>query len=173
VVRHSGSHASHQHRNVCRRTRRPRRSCGTRCLHTNRRGLATTTYEETVSPVQNRRSTHATATFGMDLRRSRRRSPHPNHGVQLTPLARLVGLARFTRQSATACWRLDNAQPPATSGVLALLALHTSAARTLPGSCLSPTSSTLHTLTSGAADAESLGGFPTPSGSAADAGQSD
>jgi len=28
----------------------------------------------------------------------------PNHAVQLTPLARPLGWARFTRQSATACW---------------------------------------------------------------------
>jgi len=35
----------------------------------------------------------------------------PNQGVQLTPLARFVGWARFTWQSAPACWRPDNAQP--------------------------------------------------------------
>jgi len=28
----------------------------------------------------------------------------PNQAVQLTPLARLVGWARFTRQNAPACW---------------------------------------------------------------------
>jgi len=31
--------------------------------------------------------------------------------VQLTPLARFVGWAQFTRQNAMACWRLGNAQP--------------------------------------------------------------
>jgi len=73
--------------------------------------------------------------------------------VQLTPLARFVGWARFTRQSATACWQPDNAQPPGASGDPASLALQGSAARALPGTCLSPASSTLHTPASGAADA--------------------
>jgi len=73
--------------------------------------------------------------------------------VQRTPLARLVGWAQFTRQSATACWQHHNAQPSAASCEPALLALQRSAARTLPGTCLCPTSSTLHTPASGAADA--------------------
>jgi len=73
--------------------------------------------------------------------------------VQLTPLARPLGWAQFTRQSATACWRLNNPQPPVIPGSPRILALQWSAARTLPGSCLVPPSSTLHTLASGAADA--------------------
>jgi len=35
----------------------------------------------------------------------------PNQAVQLTPLARLVGWARSTRQNAPACWRHDIPQP--------------------------------------------------------------
>jgi len=76
----------------------------------------------------------------------------PNHAVQLTPLARLVGWARFTRQSAPACWQPDHAQPSADSGNLKHVALQGSAARALPSSCLLPSSSTLHTPASGAAD---------------------
>jgi len=77
----------------------------------------------------------------------------PNQGVQLTPLARPVGWARFTRQSATACWQHGNAQPSDAAGNTAFLPLHGSAARTLPGICLCPPSSTLQTPASGAADA--------------------
>jgi len=77
----------------------------------------------------------------------------PNQGVQLTPLARLVGWARFTRQSATACWQHDNPQPSAVPGNPALLVPHRSAARALPGNCLVRRSSTLQTPASGAADA--------------------
>jgi len=73
--------------------------------------------------------------------------------VQLTPLARPMGWAQFTQQSATACWQLDNAQPPDASKSPVVLALQRSAARTLPGNCLLPSSSTLHTPASGAADA--------------------
>jgi len=77
----------------------------------------------------------------------------PNQGVQLTPLARLVGWAQFTRQSAPACWQYDNPQPSVYRANPMRPALHGSAARTLPGSCLSPPSSTLQTPASGAADA--------------------
>jgi len=77
----------------------------------------------------------------------------PNHGVQLTPLARFVGWARSTRQNAPACWQLRNAQPSVVRGDSQLPALQRSAARTLPGSCLVRRSSTLHTPASGAADA--------------------
>ena len=76
-----------------------------------------------------------------------------NQGVQLTPLARLVGWARSTQQSATACWQHDNPQPPHASGVPIRPALQESAARALPGTCLLPPSSTVHTPASGAADA--------------------
>jgi len=76
----------------------------------------------------------------------------PNHGVQLTPLARPLGWARFTRQNATASYQCGNPQPPAVQGEPTSLALQRSAARALPGSCLCPPSSTLHTPTSGAAD---------------------
>jgi len=72
--------------------------------------------------------------------------------VQLTPLARLVGWARFTRQNALACWHHNNPQPSVVSGDLTLLAIYRSAARALPGSCLLPLSSTPHTPASGAAD---------------------
>jgi len=82
----------------------------------------------------------------------------PNQGVQLTPLARFVGWARFIRQSATACWQPDIPQPPTVAGNATFLALQESAARALPGTCLSPLSSTLHTPASGAADACPLGG---------------
>jgi len=77
----------------------------------------------------------------------------PNQGVQLTPLARFVGWTQFTRQNATACWRTDNAQSPAASAKSASSALHGSAARALPGTCLFSVSSTLPTPASGAADA--------------------
>jgi len=76
-----------------------------------------------------------------------------NQGVQLTPLARPVTWARFTRQSATACWRPANAQPSHASRNPAFSALQGSAARTLPGTCLLPPSSTPHTPASGAAAA--------------------
>jgi len=76
-----------------------------------------------------------------------------NQGVQLTPLARPLGWARSTRQSATACWQHDIPQPSAASGSLTRLMLQGSAARALPGSCLVRRSSTLHTPASGAADA--------------------
>ena len=95
----------------------------------------------------------------------------PNQAVQLTPLARLLGWARFTRQSATAYWHPDNAQLPDTSGEATFLLLQWSAARTLPGNCLCPTSSTLQTPASGAVDSYTLGGFPTPSGKAANGGR--
>jgi len=72
--------------------------------------------------------------------------------VQLTPLARLMGWARFTRQNASAWWRLGNPQPSGERANPMLLPLHRSAARALPGSCLFPASSTLHTPASGAAD---------------------
>jgi len=77
---------------------------------------------------------------------------HPNRAVQLTPLARLVGWARFTRQSAPASWWRDNAQPSGYRANPTRLALQGSAARALPGSCLVPASSTLQTPASGAAD---------------------
>jgi len=77
----------------------------------------------------------------------------PNHGVQLTPLARFVGWARSTRQYATACWQLGNAQPSGASGNAQFPVLQGSAARTLPGTCFCSTSSTLQTPASGAADA--------------------
>jgi len=69
-----------------------------------------------------------------------------------------MGWARFTRQNALACWRIDNPQPSAVSGDPALLAIYRSAARALPGICLVPASSTLHTPASGAADRCPLGG---------------
>jgi len=77
--------------------------------------------------------------------------------VQLTPLARLVGWARFIRQNASACWRRDHPQPPSARANPTLLTLQGSAARALPGSCLVPPSSTLHTPASGAADAWAFG----------------
>jgi len=40
-----------------------------------------------------------------------------NQGVQLTPLARLLGWARFTRQNAPACWQRGNPQPSDAVGV--------------------------------------------------------
>jgi len=81
----------------------------------------------------------------------------PNHAVQLTPLARLVGWARSTRQNAPACWRPDNPQPPGSRANPTHLAIQASAARALPGSCLSSASSTLQTPASGAADSYTLG----------------
>ena len=81
----------------------------------------------------------------------------PNKAVQRTPLARCVGWARFTRQTAPACWQHDNAQPSSVRGDPRLLPLNRSAARTLPGTCLFPLSSTLHTPASGAANACLLG----------------
>jgi hypothetical protein len=66
-----------------------------------------------------------------------------NHGVQLTPLARFVGWARFTRQNAPACWHHDHPQPSGGRTTPLLLALHRSAARALPGSCLLLASATL------------------------------
>jgi len=78
--------------------------------------------------------------------------------VQLTPLARLVGWARSTRQNASACWRPHNAQPSGGRTTPPLLALQRSAARALPGTCLVPWSSTLHTPASGAADSYPLCG---------------
>jgi len=86
--------------------------------------------------------------------------------VQLTPLARLVGWARFTRQNASACWRPHNPQPSVRRANPMLYALHGSAARALPGTCLLPASSTLHTPASGAADRCPFGGnihFPATS----------
>jgi len=79
--------------------------------------------------------------------------------VQLTPLARLVGWARFTRQNAPACWQHDYAQPSGYRTTPPLPALQGAAARALPGSCLLPSSATLQTLASGAADSYPLGGF--------------
>jgi len=81
-----------------------------------------------------------------------------NHAVQLTPLARLVGWARFTRQNASACWQSDNPQPSAVFGNPRLVEVYGSAARALPGSCLFPTSSILQTPASGAADSYPLAG---------------
>jgi len=81
----------------------------------------------------------------------------PNHAVQLTPLARCVGWARFTRQNAPACWQIDNPQPPGARDTQTRSALQRSAARALPGSCLLPPSATLHTAASGAADSCPLG----------------
>jgi len=81
----------------------------------------------------------------------------PNHAVQLTPLARLVGWAQFTRQNAPACWRPHNAQPSVYRANLTRPAPQGSAARALPGSCLLPASSTLQTPASGAADSCPLG----------------
>jgi len=77
--------------------------------------------------------------------------------VQLTPLARLVGWARFTRQNAPACWQPGTPQPSDVRGDPRLLPLQRSAARALPGSCLFPLSSTLQTPASGAADSYTLG----------------
>jgi len=54
--------------------------------------------------------------------------------VQLTPLARLVGWAQFTRQSTTALRLLDNPQPPHVSGEPRFSALGGTAVRTLPTS---------------------------------------
>jgi len=82
----------------------------------------------------------------------------PNQGVQLTPLARLVGWARSTRQNAPACWQHDNAQPSAVAGNPTPVEIYGSAARALPGSCLCSPSSTLPTPASGAADACPFGG---------------
>jgi len=79
--------------------------------------------------------------------------------VQLTPLARLVGWARFTRQNASACWQHDNPQPSDDHNPPTCPALHGSAARALPGTCLFPESSTLQTPASGAADRCPLGGL--------------
>jgi len=81
----------------------------------------------------------------------------PNRAVQLTPLARFGGWARFTRQSAPACWQLDHPKPSGAHAAPTRIALQGSAARTLPGSCLLPASSTLHTPASGAADRCPLG----------------
>ena len=72
--------------------------------------------------------------------------------MQLTPLARLVGWARFTRQNASAYWRPDHPQPSNVRGNPTRPALQGSATRALPGTCLFPTSSTLQTPASGAAD---------------------
>jgi len=80
--------------------------------------------------------------------------------VQLTPLARFLGWARFTRQNASACWRPDTPQPSHVRDDPTLPALQGSAARALPGSCLSPTSSTLHPPASGAADARRSAASP-------------
>jgi len=77
----------------------------------------------------------------------------PNQAVQLTPLARLLGWARFTRQNAPACWQHDHPQPSDHHSTPMLRALQGSAARALPGSCLCPTASTLQTPASGAANA--------------------
>jgi len=74
--------------------------------------------------------------------------------VQLTPLARLLGWARSTRQNASACWCDDIPQPSDVRGTPRLLPLYRSAARALPGTCLSPASSTLHTPASGAVEAQ-------------------
>jgi len=81
----------------------------------------------------------------------------PNHAVQLTPLARLMGWARFTRQNASACWCPGIPQPSGDRANPTLPAIYRSAARALPGSCLLPPSSTLHTPASGAADSCTLG----------------
>jgi len=81
----------------------------------------------------------------------------PNQAVQLTPLARLLGWARFTRQSAPACWQRDHPQPSDVAGSPAFLALQGSAARALPGSYLVPASYSLPTPASGAADSCTLG----------------
>jgi len=80
--------------------------------------------------------------------------------VQLTPLARLVGWARSTRQNAPACWSHDHPQPPGARAIPTLPLLYGAAARALPGTCLVPWSSTLHTPASGAADSYPLGGVP-------------
>jgi len=97
------------------------------------------------------------------LRRKRKCQPQhhmrPNHAVQLTPLARLVGWARFTRQNAPACWHLDNPQPSGAHANPMLPPFHGAAARALPGSCLCSASSTLPTPASGAADSCPLGGI--------------
>jgi len=76
-----------------------------------------------------------------------------NQGVQLTPLARLVGWARSTRQNASACWRPDHAQPSDAPSDPTILTLQQSAARALPGTCLLPQSSSAYTPASGAAGA--------------------
>jgi len=77
--------------------------------------------------------------------------------VQLTPLARLLGWARSTRQNAPACWQHDYAQPSGYRTTPPLPALQGAAARALPGSCLFPLSSTLQAPASGAADRCPLG----------------
>jgi len=79
--------------------------------------------------------------------------------VQLTPLARFPGWARSTRQNAPACWHHDHPQPSGARTTPPLLALQRSAARALPGNCLCPTSSTLQTPASGAADSCPFGCF--------------
>jgi len=63
---------------------------------------------------------------------------HPNQAVQLTPLARPMGWARSTRQSATACWRPNNAQPSDGSDNSRCSALQESVARALPPRCTRP-----------------------------------
>jgi len=78
--------------------------------------------------------------------------------VQLTPLARCVGWAQFTRHTAPACWRIDNPQPSDVLFSTSFLVLQESAARSVPGSCLFSASSTLQTPASGAADSYTLGG---------------
>jgi len=74
--------------------------------------------------------------------------------VQLTPLARLVGWARFTRQNASACWQPRTAQPSGDRANPTLLALHGAAARALPGTGHAPTSSPAQTPASGAVNAQ-------------------
>ena len=81
----------------------------------------------------------------------------PNQGVHLTPLARFLGWARFTRHTAPACWRIDNPQPSDVLFSTSFLARQGSAARSVPSTCLCPTSSTLHTPASGAADRYTIG----------------
>jgi len=87
------------------------------------------------------------------------KTTRPNQAVQLTPLARLLGWARFTRQNAPACWHHNNTQPSDIPGNPTHVASQGSAARALPGSCLCSLSCTLHTPASGAADSQALGGF--------------
>ena len=66
---------------------------------------------------------------------TREPSVPPNQAVQRTPLARLVGWARFTRQSATACpsAAFPNLQSSLATGVLGAAAVgHTRIAWHLP-----------------------------------------
>ena len=82
-------------------------------------------------------------------------APEPRRAADAAGAA--LGWARFTRHTATAYWQHDNSQPPHVRCLASFLAPDGSAARSVPGTCRCPTSSTLQTPASGAANAESLG----------------